>query len=86
VPPDKPEVADVVLAGSSYTGQFSGWGKLQIEPPEAMRRAFGGEATSVWSDDCNWCSVLVPLRDSLDDIIGVLELCAAMKSAKDVMI
>ena len=86
VPPDKPEVAEIVLAGSSYTGQFSGWGKLQIVPPEAMRRAFGGEAASVWSEDQNWCSVFVPLRDSLDDIVGVLELCAAMKPASDVMI
>ena len=86
VPPDKPDVADIVLAGSSYTGQFSGWGKLQIELPEAMRRAFEGEPRSVWSDDCNWCSVFVPLRDSLDDIVGVLELCAALKPVKGVMI
>lgn len=86
VPPDKPGVSDIVLAGSSYTGQFSGWGKVQVEPPEAMRRAFGGEATSVWSEDYGWCSVFVPLKDSLDDTIGVLELGAAMKRGSDVMI
>ena len=86
IPPDKPEAADILLAGSSYTGQVSGWGKMEIEPPEEMRKAFEGETTSLWSADGNWSSVFVPLRDSLDDVVGVLELCAAMKPAQYVMI
>jgi hypothetical protein len=86
VPPDRPEAADILLAGSGYSGQFSGWGKLQITPPEEMRRAFAGEATWAWSEDGDWCSVFAPLRDSLDDIVGVLELCAAMRPARYVMI
>lgn len=77
LPPDRPEVADIVLAGSDYSGQFSGWGKLQVSPPEEMRRAVAGEVASVWSEDGRWCSVFVPLRDSLDDIVGALELCAS---------
>ena len=86
LPPDKPEVAEILLAGSSYTGQVAGWGKIEIEPPEEMRKAFEGETTSLSSADANWSSVFLPLRDSLDDVVGVLELCATMKPVQRVMI
>lgn len=77
--PDKPGVADLVLAGSAYTGQFSGWEKYSIPIPAAMQQAFQGEPATVGSEDGRWLSVFAPLRDSLDDIVAVFELCAALK-------
>ena len=73
--PDKPGMADLMLAGTEYTGQFSGWQKFPIAMPDAMRRAFDGEPGPVSSEDGRWSSVFVPLRDSLDDVVAVLELC-----------
>lgn len=76
--PDKPGMADLLLAGMGYPRQFSGWDKYLIPIPPAMQQAFGGEPGTVFSDDGRWCSVFVPLRDSLDDIVAVLEFCAAL--------
>jgi hypothetical protein len=72
---DKPGWADLVLAGQGYTGQFSGWAKFPIPVPPAMQSAFDGDPAEVFSDDGRWLSVFAPLRDSLDDVVAVLELC-----------
>ena len=79
--PDNPGVADLVLAGSAYTPPFSGWEKFPIPTPEAMQQAFEGKPSAAWSDDGRFCSVFAPLRDSLDDIVAVLELCASPSPA-----
>ena len=79
--PDKEGTADVVLAGSTYPRQFIEWDRYSIPAPDAMRRAFEGGPAPLFSDDGQWCSVFVPLRDSLDDIVAVLELCAALAPA-----
>ncbi len=76
--PDKPGVADLVLAGRSYTSQFSGWGKFPIPIPEAMQCAFDGEPAAARSSDGRFLSLFAPLRDSLDDVVAVLELCVPM--------
>jgi hypothetical protein len=76
--PDRPGMADVVLAGRSYTSQFSGWGKFPIPIPEAMQCAFNGEPAAARSDDGRFLSLFAPLRDSLDDIVAVLELCVSL--------
>jgi hypothetical protein len=75
--PDRPGEADLVLAGHAYTSQFSGWEKYTIPIPEAMARAFDGEPAAASSGDGRWLSLFAPLRDSLDDVVGVLELCTA---------
>ncbi len=76
--PDRPGMADLVLAGQTYTSQYSGWGKFPIPIPEAMGRAFAGEPASAWREDGRWLSVFTPVRDSLDDVVGVLELCVQL--------
>jgi hypothetical protein len=76
--PDRPGEADLVLAGQTYTSQFSGWDKFPIPIPGAMARAFAGEPGSAWCDDGRWLSVFTPIRDSLDDVVGVLEFCVAL--------
>jgi hypothetical protein len=43
-----------------------------------MQAAFEGETGTLISDDGELVSVFIPLRDSLDDIVGVLELCAVL--------
>jgi len=68
-------MAGLMLAGTEYTGRFSGWQKFPIPMPDAMRQAFDGEPGPASSEDGRWSSVFVPLRDSLDDIVAVLELC-----------
>ena len=69
--------AHLILAGSTYTGQLVSWDKYTLPLPEAMRQAFDGAPGVLFSDDGRWCSVFAPLRDSLDDIVAVLEVCAA---------
>ena len=76
--PDQPGAAHLVLAGSTYTGQLVSWDKYTLPLPEAMRQAFDGAPGALFSDDGRWCSVFAPLRDSLDDIVAVLEVCAAL--------
>jgi len=73
---DLPGQADLVLAGSEYPSQFSGWEKFPIPIPPEMQRAFDGTPGVAAPSDGAYCSVFAPLRDSLDDIVGVLELCA----------
>ena len=77
--PDKPGMADLVLAGRSYTSQFSGWGGFPIAIPDAMQSAFDGEPASALSGDERLLSVFAPLRDSLDDVVAVLELCFRLR-------
>ena len=77
--PDKPGMADLLLAGMGYPRQFSGWDKYLIPIPPAMQQALNGEPGTVFSEDGRYGSVFVPLRDSLDDIVGVLELCTALQ-------
>ena len=76
--PDRPGEADLALAGTEYTQQFSGWGKFPIPIPPAMQQAFDGEPGVACSDDGKRCSVFAPLRDSLDDVVAVLELCVPL--------
>jgi hypothetical protein len=76
--PDQPGVADLVLAGTEYTSQFSAWAKFPIPLPPAMQQAFAGEPAVAEAEDGRWCSVFAPLRDSLDDVVAVLELCVAL--------
>jgi len=76
--PDKPGLADLVLAGTEYTHQFSGWEKFPIPIPPAMQTAFEGRPASVSSADGRSLSVFAPLRDSLDDVVAVLELYTAL--------
>jgi len=75
--PDQPGSAHLVLAGSTYTGQLVSWDKYTLPLPDPMRQAFDGAPGLLFSDDGRWCSVFAPLRDSLDDIVAVLEVCAA---------
>jgi len=74
--PDRPGMADLMLAGMGYPRQSSGWDRYLIPVPAPMRQAFEG-GPGVGSDG-RYCSVFVPLCDSLDDIVAVLELCAAV--------
>jgi hypothetical protein len=76
--PDLPGQADLVLAGSEYPRQFSGWAKFPIPVPPEMQRAFEGVPDVAAPEGGAYCSVFAPLRDSLDDIVGVLELCVAV--------
>lgn len=76
--PDKPGMADLLLAGMGYPRQFSGWDRYLIPIPAAMQQAFDGQPGTGFSDDGRYCSVLAPVRDSLDDTVGVLELCVAL--------
>lgn len=78
--PDKPGRADLVLVGRSYASQFSGWGGFPIAIPEAMQSAFEGEPASALSGDERLLSVFAPLRDSLDDVVAVLELCVGLRA------
>ena len=75
---DMPGAADMILAGSCCPPQFSGHMKYTIATPPAMKEAFGGSPAVAFSDDARWCSAFVPLRDTLDDIVAVLELCAEL--------
>ncbi len=74
--PDLEGKADLVLAGSDYTSQFSGWDMLTIPVPEAMARAFAGEPAAAHGE--HYLSLFAPLRDSLDDVVAVLELCVQL--------
>jgi hypothetical protein len=76
--PDKPGMADLMLAGMGYPRQFSGWDRYLIPVPAPMSEAFGGKPGVGAVSDGRYSSVFVPLRDSLDDIVAVLELCAAV--------
>jgi len=76
--PDKAGMADLMLAGHEYTGQFSGWQKFPIPMPTAMERAFAGEPSTAFSEDGRWVSVFAPLHDSLDDVVAALELCVRL--------
>ena len=78
--PDRPGHADLLLAGLNYTSQFSGWEKYLIPIPVAMQQAFEGDPGVAVSGDGRWLSVFAPLRDSLDDIVAVLELCVALQA------
>jgi hypothetical protein len=73
-------MADLVLAGRSYSSQFSGWGGYPIAIPDAMQSAFDGEPASAVSGDERLLSVFAPLRDSLDDVVAVLELCVRLRA------
>jgi len=76
--PDKLGMADLMLAGMGYPRQFSGWDTYLIPIPTPMHQAFEGRPGVGIGSDGRYCSVFVPLRDSLDDIVAVLELCAAV--------
>jgi hypothetical protein len=76
--PDLPGMADLLLAGKGYPRQFAGWNQYAIPVPEAMQCAFNGEPGVALSEHARWVSVFVPLRDSLDDIVGVLQLCTGL--------
>lgn len=79
--PDLPGQADLLLAGSTYTQQFSGWEKFPIPIPPAMQQAFAGEPATAVSEDGRWCSVFTPVRDSLDDVVAALEFCVSLENA-----
>jgi hypothetical protein len=74
--PDKAGTADLVLAGSAYPPQFIAWDEYAMPTPEAMQAAFEGRPGTLYGDKNELISVFVPLRDSLDDVVAVLELCA----------
>lgn len=76
--PDDPEKAEVLLVGSTYPPQLIAWDRYEVSLPDPMRLAFSGEPGRLVSEDGALCSVFVPLRDSLDDIVGVLELCSPL--------
>jgi hypothetical protein len=76
VRPDQPAMADVLLAGSGYPPQLISWDKYTVPMPEAMRQALDGDPGTLFSGGGDICSVFVPLRDSLDDVVAVLELCS----------
>jgi hypothetical protein len=76
--PDKLVMADLVMVGTEYTQQFSGWDRYTIPIPPAMQTAFDGVPATAYSADSRSVSVFAPLWDSLDDVVAVLELCVGL--------
>jgi hypothetical protein len=76
--PDDPDKAEVLLVGSAYPPELIEWDKYEVAIPDPMGLAFDGEPGRLVSGNAELCSVFVPLRDSLDDVVGVLQVCAPL--------
>jgi hypothetical protein len=76
--PDDQGKAEVLLVGSTYPPQLIEWDKYEIAIPDPMQAAFEGEPGRLVREEGELCSVFVPLRDSLDDVVAILQVCAAL--------
>lgn len=64
----------IVIRNANEMSQFWRWGALHQETPAPMRRVLEtGERVTV-AESPGWISVLAPVRNSLDDIVGLVEV------------
>ncbi len=77
--PEKNKI-HVVIRNVNEMSQFWPWGALFQDTPEPMRKVLAtGERVTVKLRP-QMVSVLAPVRDSLGDIIGILEVIATQKA------
>lgn len=75
-----PNKIHVVIRNVNEMSQFWPWGALFQDTPEPMKKVLAaGERVTV-KQRPGMISVLVPVRDSLGDIVGLLELVASEKA------
>ena len=49
---------------------------MAFDPTEEMKRVFDkGDRVTIRADRSDYISVLAPVRDSLDEIVGFVEIC-----------
>ena len=77
--PGPPDQVHIVIRNVNELSQFWKWGALYQETPPPMRRALEtGERVTV-SDSPGLVSVLAPVRNSLDEIVGLVEVVSRAK-------
>lgn len=65
----------IVIRNRYEMSQFWPWGKLSQDTPAVMRKVLSeGVTETVSSGDSGYISVLAPVRNSLDEIVGLVEV------------
>jgi hypothetical protein len=68
-------VVHIVIRNRYEMSQFWPWGKLSQDTPTVMRKVLTDGVTEVVAaSDSGYVSVLAPVRNSLDDIVGLVEV------------
>lgn len=77
--PTKPDRIQIVIRNVHEMSQFWTWGALTQDMPAEMRKVLqSGESVTVTRRP-GMVSVLAPVRDSLGDIVGLVEVVAQAK-------
>lgn len=77
--PGQPERIHIVVRGVNETSQFWPWGALHQETPAAMKRVLDSGQRLVAKEKPGFISVLAPVRNSLGDVVGLVEVVARIK-------
>jgi hypothetical protein len=76
----KPGYVHIVIRGSHEISQFWPWGALIQEMPPAMKSVLASGTRVTVTEKPGYVSVLAPVRNSLGDIVGVVEAVTQVKS------
>lgn len=79
--PGKPDRIHVVIRGVNEASQFWPWGALHQELPPAMKKVLETGQRVTAREKPGIVSVLAPVRNSLGDIVGLVE--AAARTRRD---
>lgn len=74
--PTTPPQVHIVIRNKNELSQFWPWGVLHQDLPPAMRKVLDTGARVTVRDKPGWISVLAPVRNSLGDIVGLVEAVA----------
>lgn len=77
--PGKPDRIHIVIRGVNETSQFWPWGALHQELPAPMKKVLESGQRVTVKEKPGIVSVLAPVRNSLGDIVGLVEAVARMQ-------
>jgi hypothetical protein len=77
--PGQPGRIHIVIRGVNEISQFWPWGALHQETPAAMKRVLETGQRVTATEKAGFVSVLAPVRNSLGDIVGLVEVAARTK-------
>jgi hypothetical protein len=72
----KPPQIHIVIRNKNELSQFWPWGALHQDVPPPMRKVLDTGQRITVRDKPGWISVLAPVRNSLGDIVGLVEVAA----------
>jgi hypothetical protein len=72
----KPEMVHMVIRQVNSWSRYWDFGEMARNPSDHMKEALAGKRVTIPADRGNLVAVLTPVRDSLGDVVGFVEVCA----------